>query len=144
MASTSYDSLTDDVVLGNVILATDSLYVMLVSGYTPNARTHAKRSDVTNEITGTGYTTGGQALASVTATLDNTTNDRTTLTATNPAWPTSTLSATGAVVYKHRGGAASADNLVSYIDFGGTVTSTSATFTITSFASTGFLNVNKV
>ena len=144
MPSATYDSLTSDFAAGNVVPATDTLYVMLVSGYTPNSRTHARRSDVTGEVTGTGYTAGGQALAGVTATLDNTTNDRTTLTATNPTWATATISATGAVVYKRRGGAASADNLVSYIDFGGTVSATAAAFTITSFATNGFLYINKV
>lgn len=141
-ASTTFDSLTSDVATGAVILSTDTLYVMLVNGYTPNTRTHAKRSDVTGEVTSTGYTAGGAALAGVTATLDNTTNDRTTMTATNPSWSGVTLTATGAVVYKHRGGAATADNLVSYVDFGGSVTATGATFTITSFSTNGFLYVN--
>lgn len=143
MASTSFDSTTFDVGSGNIVLSTDTFFVLLTSGYTPNAKTHLKRSDVTGEISGTGYTAGGVALSGVTATKD-TTNDLTLLTATNPAWPTSTLSATGAVVYKHRGGLASADELVSYIDFGGTVTSTAATFTITSFATAGFLKLSKV
>lgn len=142
-SSTSFDSTTNDLATGTIVLTTDPLWVLLVSGYTPNAKTHAKRSDVTGEVTGTGYTAGGQALASVAATVD-TTNDKTLLTATNPAWSSSTISATGAVVYKHRGGASSADNLVSYVDFGGTVTSTAAAFTITSFATTGFLAINKV
>jgi hypothetical protein len=142
-ASTSYDSTTLDVASGNINLASDSLYVMLVSGYVPNPKTHAKRSDVTGEISGTGYTAGGQAVAGVVATED-TTNDKTLLTATNPVWSASTLSATGCVVYKHRGGAASADNLVSYVDFGGTITSTAAPFTVTSFATLGFLSVNRV
>ena len=141
MASTSYDSLTHDVAAGNVVLSTDTLYVMLVSGYTPVKATHAHRSDVTGEVTGTGYAAGGQALSGVAATL-NTGSNLTLLTATNPAWASSTISATGAVVYKHRGGASSADELVSYVDFGGTVTSTAAAFTITSFATNGFLSIN--
>jgi hypothetical protein len=142
-SSTSFDSTTFDIATGALVLSIDTLYVMLVSGYTPNAKTHQKRSDVTGEITGTGYTAGGQALSGVTATKD-TTNDDTLLTSTNPAWATSTLSATGAVVYKHRGGASSADELVSYVDFGGTVTSTAAAFTITSFATNGFHKISKV
>ena len=141
--STAFDSTTLDIVSGNVVLATDTLYVMLVNGYTPLPKVHSKRSDVSGEVVGTGYTSGGQALSGVTPT-ENTTSDLTLLTATNPAWAASTITATGAVVYKHRGGAASADNLVCYVDFGGTVSSTAATFTITSFASSGFLAVSKV
>ena len=140
-SSTSYDSLTHDLAAGNVNLATDTLYVMLVTGYTPNKGTHKHRSDVTaSEVVGTGYTAGGQALAGIAATEDDT-NHWTLLTATNPAWTTATISATGAVVYKHRGGASSADELIGYVDFGGTVTSTAATFTETTFATTGFLKI---
>ena len=36
-----------------------------------------------------------------------------------------------AVVYKRRGGASSADELVAYLDFGGDVTSTSGPFAVT-------------
>jgi hypothetical protein len=143
MASTTYDSLTHDIITDVVEMSTDTFYVMLVNGYAPNFRTHARRSDVTGEVTGTGYTAGGQALAGLAFTLD-TTNDKTVVTCTNPTWPTSTIAATGAVVYKHHGGVATADELVSYVDFGGTVSSTAAAFTITSFATNGFLSVNKV
>jgi hypothetical protein len=143
MASTTYDSFTYDHATDAVELSTDTFYVMLVSGYTPNSTTHTRRSDVTGEITGTGYTAGGQALAGITFTLDTTTH-KTIVKSTNPSWPTSTIAATGSVVYKRRGGLATADELVSFTDFGGTVTSTAAAFTITSFATAGFLTINKV
>jgi len=46
---------------------TDTIKVMLcTSAYTPNADTHVFKSDVTNEISGTGYTATGVALASPT------------------------------------------------------------------------------
>jgi len=38
--------------------------------YVPNKDTNAFVSDLTNEITGTGYTTGGVALANKTVTYD--------------------------------------------------------------------------
>lgn len=44
---------------------TDSLVVTLhTSTYTPNLDTHAYVSDLTNEVSGTGYTTGGSAITS--------------------------------------------------------------------------------
>lgn len=141
-ASTSFDSTTYDVATGAIVLASDTLYVLLVNGYIPNAVTHQKRSDVTGEVTGTGYTAGGQALAGVAATKD-TTNHWTLMTATNPAWAGATIAATGAVVYKHRGGLATADELISYVDFGGTVTSTANPFTVTSFATAGFHKITR-
>lgn len=130
MASLIYDSFWDDLEKGNVVPSTDSYKGMLVtSSYAPNKGTHAKRSDVTNEVSGTGYTAGGTA---VTATVSSdTTNHREDITFSNPSWSTATIAAAALVIYKSRGGASSADNLVCYIDFGGTVTSTGGTFAVT-------------
>jgi hypothetical protein len=48
---------------------TDSIKAMLTtSTYTPNLATHAYKSDVTNEVTGTGYTATGNVLTAVTLT----------------------------------------------------------------------------
>lgn len=48
---------------------TDTIKVMLTtSAYTPNRDTHETKADVTNEISGTGYTAGGVTLASKTIT----------------------------------------------------------------------------
>lgn len=142
MSSTVYDSFTRDLASQAVNLGGGLLYVMLVNGYTPAVKTDAKRSDVTGEVTGTGYTAAGQALAGVAGALD-TTNDKTVYTATNPSWANATITATGAVVYQKNGGLATADPLIAYIDFGGTVSSTNGPFTITSFATSGFLSLNK-
>lgn len=130
MASTAFDSLLSDLVNNNVKFGTtpDTFYIMLTTGYTPNKGTHAKRSDVTGEVTGTAYTAGGQAIVPTTA-LD-TTNHRITLTFPAVSWASSTISATGAVVYKRRGGAATADELVYFDDFGATVASSNGTFTV--------------
>lgn len=130
MASFLYTSLVDDDSRGNVIYSTDTFKTMLVtSSYTPSQTTHTKRSDVTNEASGTGYTAGG-ATTTVTLTKD-TTNNKETLTFSAVSWATSTITARGAVIYKSRGGASSADELVGYIDFGGNISSTGGTFSIT-------------
>lgn len=130
MSSLMYDSAKYDIATGAVDLDSDTFYGMLVtSAYTPNARTHAKRSDVTGEAAGAGYTAGGQALTSVTATND-TTNDRLVFASADPSWSSSTITARGLVIYKRRGGAASADNLVCYCDFGADVTSTGGPFVV--------------
>lgn len=48
---------------------TDTIKVMLTtSSYTPNRDTHETKNDITNEISGTGYTAGGVTLASKTIT----------------------------------------------------------------------------
>lgn len=130
MTSLIYDSYMDDVNKGNIVPNTDTFYVMLVtSSYTPNKATDTKRNAVTNEVSGTGYTTGGAA-STATLTLD-TTNHRSDLSFASVSWTTATITARAAVIYKHRGGASSADNLVAYVDFGSDVSSTAATFSVT-------------
>jgi len=127
MASIIFDSFLDDVMHGNITPASDTFFVMLVtSAYAPDKAAHTKRSNVTNEVVGTGYTAGGQAIG-LTLTKD-TVNHREDLTFANVNWATATITARGAVIYKHRGGAAAADELVAYIDFGSDITSTGGTF----------------
>jgi hypothetical protein len=129
MASLIYNSAVDDMARGAIDFDTDTFKVMLVtSSYTPNKDTHDKRDDVTNEVSGTGYTAGGVTSA-CTVTKD-TANDRVTLSFAAVNWATSTITARAAVIYKSRGGLASADELVCYVDFGADVSSSSATFSL--------------
>lgn len=115
---------------GGIDLDTDTFKVMLTtSSYTPNQDTDDFRSDVTNEITGTGYTAGGNTMAGVSVTYDTASNEVRVLW-TDSAWTTATFTAAYAVIYKSRGGASSADELVGYIDFGGDVSVSSGTFTL--------------
>lgn len=131
MASLLFNSFIRDVLTGAVDMDTDTFKVMLTtSGYTENKDTHAKRSDVTSEVTGTGYTAGGAATTVTVAAVD-TVNDRVEVTIGAASWPTSTITARKAVIYKARGGAASADELVGVIDFGADVVSSAGTFTLT-------------
>jgi hypothetical protein len=129
MASLIYNSFVDDMARGAIDLDTDTFKVMLVSSaYSPNKDTDLKRSAVTNEVSGTGYTAGGVTSA-CTVTKD-TANDRVTLSFAAVNWASSTITARAAVIYKSRGGASSADELVCYVDFGGDVSSSSATFSL--------------
>lgn len=129
-AQFTYDISYDDILKGNYNLVSGQRKCMLVTNaYTPNKATHTKRSDVTNEVTGTGYTAGG-VNCTVAVTLD-TTNHRSVITVTVPAWTTSTITAFAVVVYNSRGGASSADELFFYGDFGANVSSTASTFQVT-------------
>jgi hypothetical protein len=129
MASLIFDSLLNDVAHGNVNFSADTFYAMLVtSAYAPDKGAHSKRSNVSNEVVGTGYTAGGQAQA-VSVALD-TANHRLDITLANLSWPAATIDARGAVIYKHRGGAAAADELVGYADFGSDIISTGGTFAV--------------
>ena len=129
MASLIYNSFWNDLGKGNVNPDTDTIKVMLVTNaYTENKDSHSKRSDITNEITATGYTAGG-ATCSVVVATDNAT-DRTTYTFQSVNWPGFSGTSAGAVYYKSRGGASSADELIAFDDFGTDVTITSATMVV--------------
>ena len=128
MASFVYNSCIDDMARNAIDFDTDSFKVMLVtSSYTPDKDTHLKRSSVTNEVSGTGYTAGG--VTSVCTVTKDTANDRVTLSFAAVSWASSTITARGAVIYKSTG-TASNDNLVAYNDFGSDVASASGTFTV--------------
>lgn len=130
MASFFYDSFWDDLMKGNIVPSSDTFKLMLTtSSYTPSKASHAKRSDVTNEVSGTGYTAGGAA-ATVTLTAASGNSDLELVNSADVSWTTATITAAFAVLYKSRGGASSADNLVFLVDFGGTFTSTAGTFTV--------------
>lgn len=131
MASFIYNSFIRDVLTGAIDMDTDTFKVMLTtSAYTENKDAHTKRSDVTNEVTGTGYTAGGAATTVTVAAVD-TANDDVEITIGAGSWATSTITARKAVIYKSRGGASSADELVAVIDFASDVISTAGTFTLT-------------
>lgn len=130
MANEIYNSFKRDILSGTIDMDTDIIKLMLVtSAYTPNIDTHTKRSDVTNEVTGTGYTAGGATLANKSVSVDNALN-KAMFTADQIVIPNATITARGGVLYKSRGGGASADELIAYADFGADITSTNGDFTI--------------
>lgn len=129
MASLIYNSAVDDMARGAIDFDTDTFKVLLVtSSYTPNKDTHDRRDDVTNQVTGTGYTAGG-ATCTVTVVKD-TANDKVTISLGAVSWSSSTITARAAVYYKARGGASSDDELVAYNDFGSDISTTGGTFAI--------------
>lgn len=114
-----------------VDLDSDTLKVMLcTSTYTPNQDTHRYKSDVTNEVTGTGYTAGGATLASVAVTYTGATNVL-MLDAADTSWASSTITARYAVVYDSTPASDATRPLIAYVDFGADVSSSAGTFQIT-------------
>lgn len=118
----------------------DTIKVMLTtSSYTPNQDTHVYKSDVTNEVSGTGYTAGGQALASKTVTYDSATNT-VIMDAADTVWSASTITARYAVIYDDAGASDATKVLLGYVDFGSDQSSTSGNFTLT-WDATGIIRV---
>ena len=138
MADLKYNSFKQEILKGTHDFDTDAFNLMLVtSAYTPLA-THSKRSDVTNEVVGTGYSAGGQAVANLATSIVGTAG---TVDGDNVTWSSSTITARAAVLYRARGGAASADELVAYFDFGSDQSSSNGDFTAQINAS-GILDVD--
>lgn len=108
----------------------DTIKVALTtSSYVPDQDSHDFFNDVTNEVTGTGYTAGGATLGSVTITVD-TTNDWVTIDAADTSWSSSTIiNARYGVVYKDTGTPATSP-LIALIDFGTNRSSSLTNFVI--------------
>jgi hypothetical protein len=119
---------------------TDTIKVALLSSsYTPDQDAHDYLNDVsTYEVSGTGYTAGGNTLGSKTATYDSA-NNVVILDAADTTWSSSTITARYAVVYDSTG-TASTSPLIGYVDFGSDQSSTNGNFTIT-WDSTGIVRI---
>lgn len=138
MASLVYNSYKEDLLNGNIDLTNDTIKLALVtSSYTPDQDAHDFFNDVTNEVSGTGYTAGGKTL-SVTVSQDDTDNEG-VFDAADVSWTSSTITARGAVIYKDTGNAATS-NLICYIDFVTDRSSSNDIFTI-QFDAEGILNL---
>ncbi len=137
MPNLIYNSFKADQMNGNIDLDTDTIKVMLVTlTYAPLA-THSKRSDITNEVSGAGYTAGGATIASKVVAV---VSGKGRFDATDTNWPTSTITARGGVLYKSRGGVATADELIGYLDFTVDKISSNGDFTI-QWSATGILEL---
>ena len=97
--------------------------------YTSSATLDSSRTlySVTNEVSGTGYSAGGNTLTNVTPSTSGTT----ALTDfADTTWSTATITARGALVYNSSTTAGTADRAVIVLDFGSDKTSTAGDFTI--------------
>ena len=130
---TFLNALKNDLALDLDDTTADRFKAMLVtSSYTPNFGTHDFKSDVTNEVSGTGYDAGGKSLTSVTLTQSGGTI---TFDAADLTWASSTITARGAVVYDD---SLTNDPLIAYIDFGADKSSSAGDFVLSFNASGSF------
>jgi hypothetical protein len=129
MASANFTNLT--LHLAQSYFNSKTFKVMLLSSVPSEANLDSwvNRSDVTTEVTGTGYTAGGATVTATVGSID-TTNNRVSVTFSNPSWTNATITALAAIVYVSSGSAAT-DELVAMLDFGGTKGVTNGTFPVT-------------
>lgn len=102
--------------------------LLVTDSYTPNFDTHDFYNDITNEVTGTGYSAGGATITSTEVTLSSGTL---TFDSADPSWASSTIANAMAAVLKFsRGGASSADELILLSDFVTAVSTTNGTLLV--------------
>jgi hypothetical protein len=115
-----------------VDIDSDNIKIMLLDdSYTFNQDTHQYKSSITGEVTGTGYTPGGQTLTSVTVTYDAATNTI-KMDAADPSWPNSTITGVKkAVVYDATPGTDATRPVIAYLESDTVLSSTSGTLSLT-------------
>jgi hypothetical protein len=115
-------SFKQQILLAEHDMDTDTFKIAL---YTSAATIDASTTVYTtsNEVTGTGYTAGGNTLTGATVTLTGTTAF---VDFSDTSWSTATITARGALIYN----SSKSDKAVAVLDFGSDKTSTGGTFTI--------------
>lgn len=93
----------------NGLLVTDS--------YTPDFDAHDFRNDVTNEVTGTNYTSGGVNLTTTEITLASPSAGSLKYDFDDPQWASSTIANAMALVFYFDVGSAATDQLLGLLDF---------------------------
>jgi len=120
---------------------TDTIKVaLLTNAYTPDQDAHNYLDDVVaNEVSGTGYTAGGNTLANKTNAYNSATNVI-VLDADDTTWSSSTITARYAVIYDASPATNATKPLIGYVDFGSDQSSSNGNFTIT-WDATGIVRV---
>ncbi len=107
----------------------NTVRVMLVDNtYNPDIDNHSNKSDISGEVTGTGYTAGGLPLTNRTVTRDDV-NDWSEYNADDVTWTSSTITAAYGIVYLDTGDA-NTSTLITVVDFSGNKSSFNGDFTI--------------
>ena len=127
MANVVPYSFAQELLKGNHDFINDTIKLALYSAgsgtpYTTSSTVYT--SGTANQVSGTGYTTGGNTLGS--PVVANQTSVA-TLTFAQTQWTTATFGAAFGVIYNN----SASDKLVVVLDFGGTKSCSNGTFTIT-------------
>ena len=114
--------------LGESLEAEDNKVALVQDAYTPNFDTHDFFNDLTNEVSGTGYTTGGKAFTTTEITLSSGTL---TWDCDDLSWTTSTITSAMAAVFYTLVGSSATDQLLLLADFVTAVSTSAGTLAVT-------------
>ena len=127
MANVVPYSFAQELLKGTHNFPTNTIYIALYeagSGAPYAVSSTAYTSGTANQVSGTGYSTGGKVLQN--GTVANQTNVA-TVTFDTISWTSATFGAAYGVLYNN----SSSDKLIVVLDFGGTKSCSNGTFTIT-------------
>jgi hypothetical protein len=141
MASKLYGQFLSQALNKEIDWDTDTIKVaLLTNSYTPDQDAHNYLDDViANEVSGTGYTAGGNTLANKTNSYNSATNVI-VLDADDTTWSSSTITARYAVIYDASPATNATRPLIGYVDFGSDQSSSNGNFTIT-WDATGIVRI---
>ena len=127
MANVVPYSFAQELLKGAHNFTTNTIYIALYEAgsgapYTVSSTVYA--SGTANQVSGTGYTTGGKVLQNGTVANQN---NVATVTFDTISWTSATFGAAYGVLYNN----SSSDKLIVVLDFGGTKSCSNGTFTIT-------------
>ena len=113
---------------GEMDFSSDTSQSFKIALYTSSATLDASTTaySTTNEISGTGYTAGGNTLTIGTAPKSDTSGTIAYLDFSDTTWSSSTITARGALIYKSGG----TNPAVAVLDFGADKSSSNSTFKV--------------
>lgn len=108
--------------------------LMVTDSYSHDFDVHVVRTDITNEVSGTGYTTGGAAIGTPAVSLASPAAAQLSYSSNAISWASSTIANAMALVGYYTTGSAATDQLVWLSDFVSAASSSGGTFTVTPHA----------
>lgn len=141
MASKLYGQFLQQALNKEIDWDTDTIRVaLLTNAYTPDQDAHNYLDDViATEVTGVGYTAGGNTLSNKTNTY-NAGSNVIILDADDTTWSSSTITARYAVIYNASPSTNATRPLIGFVDFGSDQSSSNGNFTIT-WDATGIVRI---
>lgn len=116
--------------LGQSFEAETHKALMTTDTYAPNFDTHDFRDDITNEVSGTGYTAGGQTVTTTDITPASPAAGQIKLDFADPSWASSTIASAMCLVHYYNVGSAATDALSLLLDFVTAVSTTNGTLLV--------------
>lgn len=104
--------------------------MLVTDSYTPAYDTHDFRDDVTNEVSGTGYTAGGTTITTTEITVASPAAGQLRWDHADPSWSGSTITSAMAGIDYFNVGTAATDQLIGLLDFVTAVSTVSGLLTV--------------